>query len=198
MEKTTFVLASHNAHKLKEVQEILTPLNIEIINSREANLSDVEETGETFAQNALLKAVAGVKEAKRPVIADDSGLCIEALDNAPGVYSARFAAKHGGYPAVFDVINEQIGNNPNRRAFYVCSLALAFSPTEVYMFEGRMYGTIAKAPEGTQGFGYDPIFIPDGFTQTLGNISAEDKNKISHRGKALAQLHAFLEKRQAK
>lgn len=194
MTSKTFILATHNQHKLKEFQEILKPLNIQIVSASEVNLSDVEETGETFAQNAMLKAIAGVKETNKPVIADDSGICIEALNDAPGVYSARFAAKHGGYPAVFDVINEQLGNNPNRRAYYVCVIALALSPTDVYLFEGKMNGTLAKEASGTGGFGYDPLFIPDGFDTTLGHISAEDKHKISHRGEALKKLHAFLEK----
>ncbi len=188
----TFVLASHNTHKLEEIQRILLPLNIQIIDSKTAHLPDVIETGETFKENAVLKATEGFKQTKMPVLADDSGLCISALNDAPGVYSARFAAKHGGFPAVFDVLNEQLKEKPNRKAHYVCVIALAMSETQVYTFEGEMHGTLALSPEGTNGFGYDPLFIPDGYRKTLGCISAEEKNKISHRAKALEKLFEFL------
>ena len=193
---TTFVLASHNAHKLEEIRRILLPLNIQIIDSETARLPDVIETGETFKENAVLKATEGFKQTKMPVLADDSGLCISALNDAPGVYSARFAIKHGGYPAVFNVLNEQLKDNPNRKAHYVCVIALAMSETEVYTFEGELHGTLAFAPEGIGGFGYDPLFIPDGYHKTLGCIPAEEKNKISHRAKALEKLFEFLRNRQ--
>ncbi len=193
---TTFVFASHNAHKLEEVQRILQPLNIRLIDSATARLPDVIETGKTFKENAVLKAVEGFKQTKMPVLADDSGLCISALNEAPGVYSARFAAKHGGYPAVFNVLNEQLKDNPDRKAHYVCVIALAMSETQVYTFEGELHGTLALTPEGTGGFGYDPFFIPDGYHQTLGCISAEEKNKISHRAKALKKLFEFLKTQQ--
>ena len=186
------ILATHNKHKLEEVRQILEPLGFVIKSADDYCLSDVEETGETFADNAVLKAISGCKETGKPVLADDSGICICALNNQPGVYSARYATANGGYPAVFDVINRELGNNPNRKAFYTCVVALAYNETEVYTFTGKMYGTLAKTYSGSGGFGYDPLFIPDGFDTTLGHISADEKNKISHRGKALEKLYTFL------
>lgn len=186
------VLATHNSHKLQEARAILSPIGFEVLGGNDCHLPDVEETGLTFEDNAKLKAVAGFKALGKPVMADDSGICIEALDDMPGVYSARYATKHGGYPAVFDVINKELGNNPNRNAHYTCVIALAVSETEVYTFTGNMYGTLAHFPSGTGGFGYDPIFIPEGMETTLGHIPAEIKNKISHRSKALKQVYDFL------
>ncbi len=186
------VLATHNTHKLQEFRAILSPIGFEVLGGNDCHLPDVEETGETFAENACLKAVAGFKALGKPVMADDSGICIEAMNDRPGVYSARYAEKNGGYPAVFDVINQEIGDNPNRNAYYVCVIALALSETEVYTFTGYMRGTLAHFPSGTGGFGYDPIFIPEGMETTLGHIPAEVKNKISHRGKALKQAYDFL------
>ena len=189
------ILATHNKHKLEEVRQILEPLDFVVKSADDYHLSDVEETGETFADNAILKAISGCKETGKPVIADDSGISICGLNNQPGVYSARYAVANGGYPAVFDVINKELGDNPNRKAFYTCVIALAYSETEVYTFTGEMHGSLAKTYSGTGGFGYDPLFIPDGFDTTLGHISAEEKNKISHRGKALEKLYAFLKER---
>lgn len=189
---TQIVLATHNAHKLQEARAILSPLGFEVLGADECQLPDVVETGETFLENAQLKAIAGVKELGIPVLADDSGICIDGLNGAPGVYSARFATKHGGYPAVFETINKMLGDNPNRNAHYTCAMVLALSETEVYSFTGHMYGSLAHFPSGTGGFGYDPIFIPEGMETTLGHIPAEIKNKLSHRAKALQQVYDFL------
>ncbi len=188
----TIVLATHNDHKLHEARLILEPLGFTIVGGNDVHLPDVEETGKTFEENARLKAIEGFKALQKPVMADDSGICIEAMDNMPGVFSARFADKHGGYPAVFDVINKTLGDNPNRRAFYVCVIALALSETEVYTFTGYMHGTLAHFPSGTGGFGYDPLFIPEGMETTLGHIPADVKNRLSHRFKALKQVYDFL------
>ncbi len=190
------ILATHNAHKLQEARAILEPIGFHILGGEDCQLPDIEETGKTCAENARLKAIAGFKALGKPVMADDSGICIEAMEGAPGVYSARYAAANGGFPAVFDVINQTIGDNPNRNAHYICVIALAVSETEVYTFTGYMYGTLAQQPSGTGGFGYDPLFIPEGFDTTLGHISAEIKNKLSHRGKALQQVFEFLQSHQ--
>ena len=192
----TIILATHNQNKLREVKQILSSLNINVLGADDCHLPDIEETGTTFEENAKLKAIAGFKATGKPVIADDSGLCISAMNDMPGLYSARYAKKHGGYPAVFDVINSEIGDNPNRSAHYTCVMAIAYSETEVYTFTGYLHGKIAKTASGTGGFGYDPIFIPEGYNTTLGNISADEKNKISHRGKALEQLYTFLKQKQ--
>lgn len=190
----TFIFATHNDNKLKEVRQMLSPLGISIIGGNECALPDVEETGSSFEENALLKALAAVKAAQKPVIAEDSGICIEALDGQPGIYAARFAKAHGGFPAVFDYINKEIGSNPNRKAYYVCVMVLAYSETDYHIFKGYMYGTLAHHASGTGGFGYDPLFIPEGMETTLGHIDAAVKNKISHRYKALKQVYEFLEK----
>lgn len=190
----TIIFATHNEHKVQEVREMLTPLNVEVISGNDCKLPDVEETGTTFEENALIKALAGVKELKQPVLSEDAGICIEGLDNAPGIFSARFAQAHGGFPAVFDYINQELKDNPNRKAHYVSTMVLAFSETEYYVFTGYMYGTLTKEAVGTGGFGYDPIFVPDGYKDTLGVLSADIKNSISHRHNALKQVYDFLEK----
>lgn len=186
------IFATHNENKLREVRQMLEPLQISVLGGDECHMPDVEETGSSFEENALLKALAGVKATGKPVLAEDSGICIEALDGAPGIYAARFAQKHGGFPAVFDTINEQIGDNPNRNAHYVCVMILAYSETDYQVFKGYMYGTLAHHASGNGGFGYDPLFIPEGMETTLGHLDAAVKNKISHRYKALKQVYAFL------
>lgn len=188
----TIVFATHNAHKLDEVSKILSPLNISVIGGDDCNLPEVEETGETFEENALLKAIAGVKTLGKPVLAEDAGLSIEGLDGAPGVYSARFAAAHGGYPETFKYINEQLSQNKSRNAFYTSIMVLAYSEDEYYVFKGYMHGKIAFEPSGTNGFGYDPIFIPNGFETTLGHIDESTKNKISHRSQSIRKVYEFL------
>lgn len=189
---TELVLASHNAHKLEEVRAILAPLGVSVIGAAEAGLSDINETGTTFRENALLKARAAFAQTGLPTLADDSGLCINALDGAPGLYSARFAQEHGGYPAVFDEVWKRMGNNPDRSAYFMCCMALVMAPDSEHVFIGKMTGSIAPRASGTHLFGYDPIFIPDGYTETCGVLDPEIKNKLSHRAKALEQLIAFL------
>ena len=194
---TDIVLATHNAHKLAEFQAILAPLGFRVIGAEEAGLHEADETGTTFAENALLKARAAYRQVKMPVLADDSGLCITAMKGAPGIYSARFAAEHGGYPAVFEEVWRQIGNNPDRSAYFTCCLALIEGDTSAdeHLFVGKMTGHIASEAKGTHLFGYDPIFVPDGYTKTCGELDSEIKNRISHRAHALEQLVAFLSHR---
>ncbi len=188
----TIIFATHNKHKIDEVSKILSPLNISIIGGDDCNLPEVEETGETFEENALIKALAGVKFLGKPVLAEDAGLSIDGLDGAPGVYSARFASSHGGYPNTFKYINEQLGSTKSRKAHYTSVMVLAFSENEYYVFKGYMNGKIALEPSGTNGFGYDPLFIPDGFDTTLGHIDETTKNSISHRSKSIKQVYDFL------
>lgn len=187
------ILATHNLNKLKEARQILAPLGIEVISAGDLNLPDVDETGATFHENALLKAQAAFKATGKPVLADDSGLCIPALDGAPGVFSARFAAAHGGYPAVFFYLNELL-ENKSRAAYFICSMVLVLSENQMVSFEGRVDGHLNLEPSGTHTFGYDPIFVPDGYADTFGVLEADVKNKISHRARAMAQLVSFLQK----
>ena len=130
------------------------------------------------------------------MLADDSGLCINALDGAPGLHSARFAAEHGGYPAVFDTVWERLKPFDDWSAYFICSMVLKTGPlpTDEHLFIGKMTGKIAPRASGTHLFGYDPIFMPDGYTETCGVLDPEIKNKISHRAKALAELVTFLTK----
>ncbi len=187
----TIIFATHNAHKIEEVSEILAPLNIKILGGDDCGLPDVEETGKTFEENALIKALAGVKALGKPVLAEDAGLSIEGLNGAPGIYSARFAAEHGGYTETFKYIINAL-KDKSRKAYYTSVMVLAYSETNYHVFKGYMHGEIAKEPSGTNGFGYDPMFIPDGFDVTLGHIDAETKNSISHRSKAIKQVYDFL------
>ena len=193
--RKAIIFATHNAHKIEEVGAILSPLGVQVIGGDECNLPDVEETGETFEENALIKALAGVKFLGRPVLAEDAGLSIEGLDGAPGVYSARFAQSHGGYEETFKYIANSL-KDKSKKAYYTSVMVLAFSETEYYVFKGYMHGQMADAPSGTNGFGYDPMFIPDGFDVTLGHIDADVKNKISHRSKAIQQVYDFLATRE--
>lgn len=188
----TIIFATHNAHKLEEVSKILSPLNITVIGGDDCNLPEVEETGETFEENAIIKALAGVKALGKPVLAEDAGLSIDGLDGAPGVYSARFAVAHGGYPETFKFINEQLTEDKSRNAHYTSVMVLAYSEKEYYVFKGYMHGKIATQPSGTNGFGYDPLFIPNGFDTTLGHIDEKTKNKISHRSEAITKVYNFL------
>lgn len=188
------IFATHNAHKLEEVRQMLAGAPFTVVGAGELNIPDVDETGATFKENALLKAGAAYRHTGLPALADDSGLCIEALGNAPGVYSHRFANQHGGFPAVFEEINRQL-EGKERKAFFGCTMALVFDDTESYTFEGIVRGTLLETPRGASGFGYDPIFVPDGYDKTLAQMGAEAKNKISHRYLALEQVKAFLKNR---
>jgi len=188
------VLATHNAHKLEEVRAILKPLGVEVLGGNEVGLKDIEETGETFEENSRLKARAAYTQVQMPVLADDSGLCIKALGDKPGLHSARFAAEHGGYPAVFDTVWQALKPHQDWSAYFICSMVLKTGPlpTDEHVFIGKMTGKIAPKASGTHLFGYDPIFIPDGYTETCGVLEPEIKNKISHRAKALEKLTEFL------
>lgn len=186
------IFATHNPNKLREVRQILTPLNIEVIGADESGIPDIEETGTTFLENALLKAQHAFNMTGLPALADDSGLCIQALNGAPGLYSARFAAQNGGYPSVFEKITELMGNNPDKSAYFICLMVFVWRRNEYQAFEGRIHGHITNQPEGLEGFGYDPIFIPEGFSKPVATLPAEEKNKLSHRAKALEQVFCFL------
>ncbi len=181
------ILATHNKDKLREVSEIFSDWQVSGENP------DVEETEMTFKGNALLKARA-VHE-RNPdayVIADDSGLEVDALDGAPGVFSARYAGEDGNNQANNDLLLKNMAGIENRKAHYTCAMALITPEGKEIVCEGYCYGTIATSEIGTGGFGYDPLFIPDGYSETFGIISAEEKNKFSHRSKALAEIRRQL------
>lgn len=192
------VFASHNQGKIKEVQALLEPFSITVLGADEANVPDIEETGTTFMENALLKARHAYQITGIPSLADDSGLCISALDNAPGLFSARFAAQNGGYPQVFSVLNQLLSEKNDKTAFFYCQMALVWGEQDIdqQFFDGRMDGCITDEPKGLGGFGYDPIFIPNGFDEPVATLPAEVKNSISHRAKALKKAVDFLAKQQ--
>jgi len=187
------LIATHNAHKLNEFRLLLGPLGYHVLGADDIGLPDIEETGTTFRENSALKATAAAKFANMMAVADDSGLCVHALNNEPGIYSARYAAANGGYPAVFDVLLKRLKDDFS--AHFNCCLCLVRPNEEPLFFEGQVYGQLTADVETTHSsFGFDPIFRPDGYDHTFGGLPKEIKNKISHRARALAQLVEYLKK----
>lgn len=184
------VFASHNKGKVKEIQTMLAPLDIEVLSADDLQLPDVAETGMTFEQNAEIKALAAAKESGLPALGDDSGLCIHALDNEPGLFSARYAKKCGGYPEAFADIAKRLADKADKTAHFECTMVLAFPNGVTHTYVGRVDGRIVSPQKGDYGFGYDPIFMPEGYTQTFAVLGDNIKNKISHRSRALA---AFMD-----
>ncbi len=177
------LLATNNKGKVAELEKMLVPFGIKLKTAGDfPDIEDPEETGETFLENAKLKALYYAKKTNLPSLADDSGLCVEGLDNRPGVYTARFAPTH---KEGMDRINQELGDNPNRKAFFACCLVLAFPDDTTYDFTGYVHGTIAPETRGDKGFAYDPIFIPNGYDKTFGEMTSEEKASLSHRGNAL-------------
>jgi len=185
------VLASRNAHKVEEVRRILAPYDIELVSVAEfPDVPDVAETGATFADNALLKAHAIASATGLPAIADDSGLSVEALNGMPGVLSARWSGRHGDDAANLQLVLDQIADVPDDRrgAAFVCAAAAVTPAGDELVVEGRVEGVAIRAPRGSNGFGYDPIFVPVGEQRTTAEMSAAEKDAISHRGKAFRAL----------
>lgn len=191
-----FILATNNMKKLAEMQRILSPLGINVVTAKMLGitLEDVEEDGEIFEDNAKIKARAACKETGMPAIADDSGLCVDYLDGAPGVYSARFAGEHGNDEKNNDLLLEKLNGVPmeNRDAHYVCAICCTFPDGKEIVVRGECHGKIGFERDGHEGFGYDPLFLVDG--KSFGRYTAEEKDKISHRGNALRLLATELEK----
>ncbi len=187
------VFATHNQHKLEEVMQML-PENISLLSLDDIGFNqEIEETGDTFALNAAIKAKVISASTERNVFADDSGLVIEALNGAPGIYSARYAGTGNSKDNIVKVLNELKGET-NRNAYFIAVICLILDKKEYY-FEGRINGTITEEIMGEEGFGYDPIFIPEGHSLSFAQMSPEQKNSLSHRGKAVELLHDFLLKK---
>ena len=187
-----FVLATHNPGKLKEMGDILARFGVEVVSPKDLGITvDVEETGATFAENAMLKAKAICAAAKLPAIADDSGLCVDALNGGPGVYSARYGGEGLDDKGRYMLLLNSMRGQPTRAAHFACAIACVFPNGDELTAEGRCDGTIAFAPIGEGGFGYDPVFFVPELKKTFGQLTAEEKSAISHRGRALA---AFVEK----
>lgn len=186
-----FVLATHNPNKIREMGAILGQFGVEVVSPKELGITvDVEETGSTFAENAMLKAKAICELAKLPAIADDSGLCVDALNGAPGVYSARYGGLDDDV-ARYRLLLENLRGAGTRAAHFHTSVVCCFPNGDVLEAEGDCHGTIAYAPQGENGFGYDPVFFVPEMRKTFGQLTPEEKNAISHRGVA---LRAFGEK----
>jgi XTP/dITP diphosphohydrolase len=190
------LVATRNSGKVQELQLLLDGLRWRLRSLKEfPDIAEVEETGATFYENAVLKALTYARHTRLPTLADDSGLEVEALGNAPGIYSARYAGAHAtDAERIARVLHElDRADDSERRARFVCVIAIADKTGKLlHTAAGTCPGRIARAPSGDQGFGYDPIFIPDGYEQTFGELSATIKNRISHRARALTDARAFL------
>ena len=182
------VVASHNEGKVREIADLLAPFAIDIVSAAQLDLPEPDETGDTFIANAILKAVAAAQGSGLTALADDSGLAVAALDDAPGIYSARWAGPERDFQAAMAQVQEKLGQDPNRRAYFVSVLALAWPDGQVDCFEGRVHGILIWPPRGGDGFGYDPMFLPDGFRQTFGEMPYDEKQRISHRAVAFQKL----------
>jgi len=190
----SLVVASHNEGKVREIRDLLAPLGLKTIGATELNLAEPDETGSSFAENAVLKAEAAARGANLPALADDSGLVVAALTGAPGIYSARWAGPAKDFRIAMKRVEDEIRatGSHDSRAHFVCALALAAPGEKTEVFEGRAYGSLTFPPRGDKGFGYDPIFVPEGHRFTFGEMDPEAKHKISHRAKAFAKFVAAI------
>jgi XTP/dITP diphosphohydrolase len=182
------VLASHNPGKLAEMAALMQPFGVEMISAGSLGLPEPEETAPDFYGNARLKAEAASQGSGLPSLADDSGFCVAALGGAPGVFSARWAGPEKDFAAAMARVNQDRAQSTETRAWFVCVLSLAWPNGETASFYGRVEGDLAWPPRGTLGFGYDPIFVPQGGTLTYGEMPPEQKHASSHRARAMAQL----------
>ncbi|MCP1539670.1 RdgB/HAM1 family non-canonical purine NTP pyrophosphatase [Methylorubrum extorquens] len=191
------VIATHNAGKLVEMRELLAPFGVEAVSAGELGLPEPDETGTMFSENAAIKAHAAAKASGLPAFADDSGLCVDALDGAPGLFSARWAGPDKDFSGAMARIAAELDKRDatDRRAHFVSALVLAWPDGHTELFEGRVFGDLV-APRGSLGFGYDPMFRPEGMDRTFGEISSEEKhgvdwqsgNALSHRARAFVLL----------
>ncbi len=196
------VIATHNAGKLREMQELLAPFGVEAVSAGDLGLPVPAETGHMFAENAAIKAHAAAKATGLPALSDDSGLCVDALDGAPGLFTADWAGPNKDFPAAMARVMRELEKrrSTDRRAHFVSALVIAWPDGHEELFEGRVFGQVVWPPRGSQGFGYDPLFQPDGFEETFGELFSEQKHGIdwskpeagalSHRARAFVKLAA--------
>lgn len=184
------VVASHNKGKVREIRDLLTPFGVETVSAGELDLDEPEETGTTFKANAELKALAAAKASGVPALADDSGLCVEGLGGEPGIYSARWAGPSKDFAIAMEKVEQELKARKatTRAAHFTCALSLAWPDGHVETFEGYVHGSLVWPPRGQQGFGYDPVFEPDGFDITFGEMDPDAKHAMSHRADAFKQL----------
>jgi len=198
------VIATHNQGKLREMRELLAPYGIELVSAGELGLPEPPEDGTMFSENAAIKAVAATRASGWPALSDDSGICIEALDGAPGLFSANWAGPGKDFKPAMARVQMELAKRgalkpEERRAHFVSALVIAWPDGHQELFEGRVHGTIVEAPRGLSGFGYDPLFKPDGHERTFGEMSGAEKHgtdwgnrddALSHRARAFAELAA--------
>ncbi len=191
MANRKFLIASNNQHKIEEFRKIFDSLGFELVTPKDMNIScDPEENGTTFEENSLIKAREFFKLSGIPTVADDSGLCVDALQGEPGIYSARYGGGITDKERLYFLLSN-IEDKTDRKAHFACAIACVMEDGKEFTVRGNVYGELIKEPKGECGFGYDPIFVPDGYSETFSQMSSEEKNKISHRAKALC---AFAEK----
>ena len=190
------IVASHNAGKVREIAALLDPLGIEAVGASALGLAEPEETGDTFVANAALKARTAAETSGEPALADDSGLVVPALDGAPGIYSARWAGPGKDFRVAMARIESELAarrrETGGAAAYFVCALSLGWPDGHCETVEGRVDGTLTFPPRGPHGFGYDPIFVPDGHGRTFGEMRPEEKQPLTHRARAFEQLAAIL------
>ncbi len=188
LEPGRLVIATHNPGKLARDRGAGGALSVDAISAGALGLPEPEETGTTFVANAELKARAAAEAAQLPALADDLGVAAEALNGAPGIYSARWAGPGKDFGFAMERVNRELGANPDRRARFICALALAWPDGHLETFQGELPGTLVWPPRGGNGFGYDPMFLPDGYAETCGEMDPALKHEISHRARAFRQL----------
>jgi XTP/dITP diphosphohydrolase len=189
------VIATHNPGKLIEMRDLIAPYGVDVVSAGELGLPEPEETGTTFRDNARIKAQAAAAAAQTPAFADDSGLAVDALGGAPGIHSARWAGPDKDFAGAMRTIEDKVqaAGNRDRRAHFVSALCVAWPDGHVEDFEARVDGVLVWPPRGSQGFGYDPIFLPDGHTRTFGEMDSDEKHGLPPRGKGLShRARAFV------
>jgi XTP/dITP diphosphohydrolase len=184
----TLIVASHNQGKVKEIRHLLAPFGITVQSAGDLDLPEPEETEDSFAGNAKLKALAAAQAANLPALSDDSGLAVTALGGAPGIYSARWAGPGKDFALAMERVHDSLADSGDRTAAFVCALCLAWPDGHTEVFEGRVEGTITWPMRGDRGFGYDPIFVPEGHDITFAEMEPEAKHAMSHRARAFAQM----------
>ena len=185
---TGLIIASHNHGKVREIDELLAPYSLTITGASALNLPEPVEDADTFEGNAALKALAAAKAIGKPALSDDSGLCIRALNDAPGIYSARWAGETKDFTLAMKKAEDKLTGKDDHSAYFVCVLALAWPDGHIEHVRGEIHGHLTFPPRGDKGFGYDPIFIPEGHTQTFAEMNPADKHAMSHRARAFEQL----------
>ena len=182
------VIATHNPGKLREIADLLAPHGLGVVSAGAMGLPEPAEDAPDFAGNARIKALAAARAAGLPALADDSGFCVAALDGRPGIYSARWAGPGKDFAAAMTRVNNELAGASDRRAWFTAALCLAWPDGHTETFEGRVDGVAIWPPRGNHGFGYDPMFLPEGGQETFGEMSPGAKHAISHRARAFAQL----------